>query len=65
MSGSDPNASAISEFLEMTFRPDNLPIVGMLVLVLYFTYLGFREARRNDELTAQGREDEILNDMQR
>ena len=51
--------------IEMTFRPDNLPIVGMLVLVLYFTYIGFREARRNDELSAQGREDEILNDMQR
>lgn len=49
----------------MTFRPDNVPIVGMLFLVLFFTYLGFREARRNDELSAQGREDEILNDMQR
>ena len=65
MSGSEPSASAVSEFIAMTFRPDNIPIVGMLFLVLFFTYLGFREARRNDELTAQGREDEILNDMQR
>lgn len=65
MTGPDPHASAISEFIEMTFRPDNVPIVGMLFLVLFFTWLGFREARRNDELTAQGREDEILNDMQR
>jgi hypothetical protein len=61
----DPHASAIREFLEMMFRPDNVPIVGMLLLVLFFTWLGFREARRNDELVAQGREDEILNDMQR
>lgn len=61
----EPHASAIWQFLEMTFRPDNVPIVGMLFLVLFFTWLGFREARRNDELVAQGREDEILNDMQR
>jgi hypothetical protein len=59
------STSALSEFVEMMFRPDNVPIVGMLILVLFFTYLGFREARRNDELIAQGREDEILNDMQR
>ena len=61
----DPHSSAIWQFLEMMFRPDNVPIVGMLFLVLFFTWLGFREARRNDELVAQGREDEILNDMQR
>lgn len=61
----EAHGSAIWEFMEMMFRPDNVPIVGMLFLVLFFTWLGFREARRNDELTAQGREDEILNDMQR
>jgi hypothetical protein len=65
MTGGEAGTSAIGEFVEMMFRPDNVPIVGMLFLVLFFTYLGFREARRNDELTAQGREDEILNDMQR
>jgi len=65
MTGGEVGTSAIGEFVEMMFRPDNVPIVGMLFLVLFFTYLGFREARRNDELTAQGREDEILNDMQR
>lgn len=49
----------------MMVRPDNIPIVGMLFLIFWFTYLGFREARRNDELIAQGREDEILSDMQK
>lgn len=61
----EAHEAAIWQFLEMMFRPDNVPIVGMLLLVLFFTWLGFREARRNDELVAQGREDEILNDMQR
>ena len=60
----DPNTPAIEQFLMMLIRPDNLPIIGMLVLVLGFTFLGFREARKNDELIRQGREDEILRKMQ-
>ena len=57
-------ASPLAQFFEMMVRPDNIPIVGMLFLVMWFTYLGLREARKNDELIAQGREDEILRDMQ-
>ena len=60
--GHDP--SALAQFFAMMVRPDNIPIIGMLVLVLWFTYVGFREARINDELSAQGREDEILRRMQ-
>ncbi len=60
----DPNASALESFILMLVRPDNIPIIGMLVLVLGFTYLGFKEARKNDELIRQGREDEILRKMQ-
>ena len=59
----DPNAPPLAQFFEMMFRPDNIPIVGMLLLVLWFTYLGFKEARKNDELIRQGREDEILRHM--
>jgi hypothetical protein len=59
-----PGASPLAQFFEMMVRPDNIPIVGMLFLVMWFTYLGFREARKNDELIAQGREDEILREMQ-
>ena len=44
--------------------PDNIPIVGMLVLVLFFTWLGFKQALRNDRLEEQGRADEILKEMQ-
>lgn len=56
-------APPLEQFIEMMFRPDNIPIVGMLFLVLWFTYLGFKEARKNDELARQGREDEILRHM--
>ena len=52
------------QFIEIMLKPDNIPIIGMLFLVLWFTYLGFKQARRNDELIARGREDEILREMQ-
>jgi len=56
--------SALRQFLSIMIQPDNIPIVGMMFLVFYFTYLGFREARKNDQLIAEGREDEVLKEMQ-
>jgi len=56
--------SALDQFLTILTLPDNIPIVGLLVLVFYFTYLAFREGRKNDQLIEQGREDEILRRMQ-
>jgi hypothetical protein len=44
--------------------PDNIPIVFMLVLVGYFTFLSFDEARKNDRLIREGRKDHILRRMQ-
>jgi len=62
LSGSDVNA--IRQFLEILLKPDNIPIAGMLVLVLFFTWVALRQALRNDRLAEQGREDEILREMQ-
>ena len=55
----------LHQFLEILVKPDNIPIAGMLVLVLYFTYLALRQALLNDRLIAEGREDEILKHMQK
>ncbi len=52
------------EFLEMLVRPDNIPIILMLVLVFWFTYVGLKEARKNDQLIREGRADEVLRRMQ-
>lgn len=49
--------------LEIITKPDNIPIVGMLILVIFFSWLGLREARKNDKLIEEGREDEIPNEM--
>jgi hypothetical protein len=56
--------SALEHFLHILTLPDNIPIVGLMVLLFFFTYLALREARKNDQLIEQGREDEILEKMQ-
>jgi len=55
---------AIRQFLDILLKPDNIPIAGMLVLVLFFTWVGLKQALRNDRLMEQGRSDEILKEMQ-
>ncbi len=57
--------TGLHHFLTILLQPDNIPIVGMLLLVFFFTYLGFREARKNDQLIDEGRREEILKEMQR
>lgn len=55
----------MGQFLDILLKPDNIPIAGMLILVLFFTWVGLRQALRNDRLMEQGREDEVLKEMQR
>lgn len=55
--------SGLHNFLEILTKPDNIPIVGMLILVIFFTWLGLRQAFENDKLIEEGKEDEIPNEM--
>jgi hypothetical protein len=55
----------LHQFLEIVTKADNIPIVFMLVLVLFFTWVGLKQALRNDRLIEQGREDDVLKEMQR
>ena len=50
-------------FLEIVTNPDNIPIVAMLILVIFFTWLGLREAFKHDKLIEEGKEDEIPKEM--
>jgi hypothetical protein len=56
-------ASGLQNFFEIVSKPDNIPIVGMLILVIFFTWLGLREAFKHDKLIEQGKEDEIPKEM--
>lgn len=51
------------QFVEILVKPDNIPIAGMLLLIFFFTWVGLKQARRNDQLIDEGREDEILKEM--
>jgi hypothetical protein len=55
--------SGLHNFLEIVTKPDNIPIVAMLLLVVFFTWLGLREAFKHDKLIEEGREDEIPREM--
>jgi len=55
--------SGWQNFLEIVSKPDNIPIVGMLLLVLFFTWVGMKQAFRNDKLIEEGRKDEIPEEM--
>lgn len=42
------------DFRDIVVKPDNVPIVGMIVLVGFFTWLGLRRAVINDARMARG-----------
>ncbi len=44
----------MEQFLKIISKPDNIPIVMMMFLVAYYTWLGMRQAVQNDRLIAAG-----------
>src|SRR5271157_963121 len=59
------HVTGLQQFLHILTQPDNIPIMGMMVLVLFFTYIGFKQARRNDQLIEQGKRDQIIEEMRK
>ena len=55
---------AVQNFWAILSVPDNIPIVFMLVLVGFFTWLSFYEAKKNDRLIREGRKEQVLRRMQ-
>lgn len=45
-------------------KPDNIPILMMIVAMTFYTWYALRDASRNDKLIAEGRKSEILRNMQ-
>jgi len=50
-------------FLEILSKPDNIPIVGMLLAILFFLWVALRQAFRHDRLIREGRKDEVIDEM--
>ena len=57
--------SGLQQFLGIVTQPDNIPIMAMMVLVLFFTYLALKQARRNDQLIERGQRDKIIEEMRK
>ena len=55
--------SGLHNFLEIVTKPDNIPIVAMLFLVLYFFGLSLKMGLENDKLTAKGEKERIYDRM--
>jgi hypothetical protein len=50
-------------FMEIVGKGDNMPIAGLIPIIIFFTWLSLREAFRHDRLINQGRDEEILDQM--
>lgn len=55
----------MDNFLRILTMPDNLPIAGMAVALVYLLIVWWRQAVRNDRLVREGRERDIAEDMRR
>jgi hypothetical protein len=53
------------QFVQIIGKPDNMPVAGALVLVMFFTWVSLRQAFRHDRLIRAGKKDKILEEMQR
>jgi hypothetical protein len=57
--------TGFQQFLKILTQADNVPIMGMMFLVLFFTYVSLKQARRNDQLIEHGQRDKIIEEMRK
>ena len=60
---SSERATAMEHFWEILTKPDNIPIVGMLLAVIFCLWVAFRQALKHDKLIAQGKREEVYREM--
>jgi len=53
----------VEQFLAIATQPDNIPIIGMLVLVLICLGIAMKQAFRHDHLIDKGQKDRIFEEM--
>mgnify|MGYP006928303182 CR=1 FL=1 len=55
----------MANFLHILSRPDNLPIAGMAVALVFLLGVALRQALRNDRLLKEGGEEAVGRDMRK
>ena len=63
--GSIVQITGFQQFLEILTVPDNIPIIAMMILVMFFTYIALKQARRNDQLIEHGHRERIIDEMRK
>jgi uncharacterized membrane protein YwzB len=53
----------MEQFLDILLKADNIPISGMLVVVLIALWLALKQAFHNDKFIKSGQKDKIYDDM--
>jgi hypothetical protein len=57
--------TGLQQFLQILTVPDNIPIIAMMILVMFFTYIALKQARRNDQLIEHGHRERIIDEMRK
>jgi len=57
--------TAWDQFMSIISKPDNMPVAGALILVVFFTIVSMKQALQHDRLIRDGQKDKILDEMQR
>lgn len=53
----------MDNFLAILTKPDNIPIAIMLLLIFFFLWLGLKQAFKHDKMIAEGKRDQIYDEM--
>lgn len=53
----------MDNFLAILTKPDNIPIVFMVLLIIFFLWLSFKQAFKNDKLIEEGKKAQIYDEM--
>ena len=53
----------MDQFIIILTKPDNIPIIMLLISVVICLYVALKQAFKHDRLIEEGREDEIYEDM--
>ncbi|MBI2877972.1 MAG: hypothetical protein HYY20_13935 [Candidatus Tectomicrobia bacterium] len=53
----------MEQFLEIVTKPDNIPISAMALVVIFFTWLGLKQAFRSDQVIEEKGSNELWDEM--
>ena len=55
----------MDDFLKILMKPDNMPVAGMLLVLIWLLWLWWRQARAHDKLIREGKKEEIAREMRK